>query len=200
MKILIQFIRSTLIGGILFLLPVAMLLMMLNNVHLMMTKVVAPLSDRLPDLMLGFDGSRLLALVLLVLLCFASGLLVKSALIKRWISRLEDQVLAYLPGYAMLKSLTASAVGEEIDNSLKTVLVQDGDTWKIGFLVEEGEGFSTVFFPDAPRHDSGELKIVPTGSVRKVNISSNKAAKSLNSFGKGAIQWMKSNDEKSVAV
>jgi uncharacterized membrane protein len=113
--------------------------------------------------------------------------------IKRWLDSLEANVLTYLPGYSLLKSIVAGVVGEEIEHGLSTVMLYnpDEDAWAIAFLVEEGDGLCTVFIPEAPRHDSGDVKIVPAANVKKVQVSSYKAAKSLKSYGKGAIQWLR---------
>ena len=91
-----------------------------------------------------------------------------------------------------MKSIVAGIVGEEIDNNLSTVLVhnEDEDAWSLAFLVEESDGLCTVFVPEAPRHDSGEIKIVNAATVKKVNVSSNKATLSMKSYGKGAIKWL----------
>ena len=96
-----------------------------------------------------------------------------------------------MPGYTLVKSITADAIGEKVENKLTSVLVKDGDSWRIGFLVEEGGEMCTIFLPEAPRHDSGEVKIVPAAMVRKINMPSNKVAQSLKNFGIGALDWLK---------
>lgn len=191
MKSLTHFVRHTLTGGILFLLPLVLLIMALNKAHLMLLKISTPLAKLLPDIILGLDGSNILAIFLLLVLCFIGGLFFRSARIRQGISKFEENVLSYLPGYSLVKSITTDAIGHRDDQSLHSVLVQDGDDWNIGFLVEEGEGWSTVFFPEAPRHDSGEVKIVPSSRVRKLDIPVNLVTKSLKSYGKGAIAWLK---------
>lgn len=196
MKSFSHFLRATLTGGILVLLPLVVLFMVLGKAHSIMKIITAPLGEKLPDIIFGFDGRGLLALIILVALCFFSGLLLYSKRAKKLVEGLETNVLSYVPGYSMLKSIAADAVGEKSENILITVLVQDGDSWNIGFLVEEMDGLCTVFFPEAPRHDSGEVKIVPTSSVKKINIASNVAAKSLKSYGKGAILWLKTQEKK----
>lgn len=191
MKSLTQFVRHTLTGGILFLLPLVLLIMALNKAHLMLLKISAPLAKLLPEIILGLDGSNILAIFLLFVLCFIGGLFFRSARVRQGISKFEENVLSYLPGYSMVKSITTDAIGQRDDQSLHSVLVQDGDAWNIGFLVEEGGGWSTVFFPEAPRHDSGEVKIVPSSRVQKLDIPVNMVTKSLKSYGKGALAWMK---------
>lgn len=193
MKSFLQFVRTTLSGGILFLLPLVLLMGIFNKAHEMFLKISKPLIGKLPNLIGNFDLHNLIAILILVSVCFISGLLFKLQLTKRWVKRLEENVLSYLPGYNLLKSIVAGAVGEEIEHGLSTVLVYNPDeqAWGIGFLVEEGNGLCTVFIPEAPRHDSGDVKIVPAANVKKVQVSSYKAAKSLKSYGKGALQWLR---------
>lgn len=172
-------------------LPVVLLAMIFGKAHEAAIKIIAPLDEVLPETILGFHGSRMVALLLLILVCFVSGILFRLPRVKKWVGKLEDDVLSYMPGYSLLKSIAADAVGGEIENQMTPVLVQDEDAWNIGFLVEEGEGLCTVFFPEAPRHDSGEVKIVPATSVKKLGIPANKVSLSLKSFGKGALHWVK---------
>ena len=57
--------------------------------------------------------------------------------------------------------------------------------------MEEGETLSTVFIPDAPKYDAGEIKIVPNQLVRKLDVNSSKFSKSIKAYGRGAINWAK---------
>jgi len=194
MKSFSHFLRAILTGGILFLLPIVLLTLIIGKGLTFTRKITDPLGEKLPDIIFGFDGRALLAMFFLIAVCFLSGLLFRSKKAKKLIGGLETNVLSYVPGYSMVKSIASDAVGEKSENILTTVLVKDGDSWNIGFLVEEMDGLCTVFFPEAPHHDSGEVKIVPAASVKRLNITSNVAAKSLNSFGKGAINWIKTPD------
>ena len=190
MNTILKFVRATLTGGILFMLPLVLVIMMINKANVLLQKLSEPLARRLPDYILGFDGSRILAVVLLVIICFASGLLFRSGRVRGWLGGLESGVLSYLPGYAMLKAIAADTIGRTVENTMTTVLVKDGDSWNIGFLVEERDGLCTVFLPEAPRHDSGEVKIVPAVTVKKIGISTHLVARSLKNYGKGAITWL----------
>lgn len=191
MKSIIKFLRTTLTGGVLFLLPVVLLIIILSKANEVSMKIIEPLNEVLPPTILGLRGSRLVAVLLLILLCFISGLLFRSPRIKGWVGSLEDNILSYMPGYSLLKSVAADAVGRKADQIMTAVLVQQEGCWNIGFLVEEGEGLCTVFLPEAPRHDSGEVKIVPADMVRKMDIPANKVTLSLKSYGEGAISWIK---------
>lgn len=190
MKSLILFIRTTLTGGVLFLLPFVLLLMLFNKVFSILFKISDPISKKLPNIILGMDGSILITILLLIFICFLSGLLFRSEFIKKNVDKLEESVLNYIPGYSLLKSIMADAIGEEIDHNMKPILIKDDESWNFAFLVEEGEKFSTVFIPDAPRHDAGEVKIVPNKLLKKLDVSANVFARSIKSYGKGALKWI----------
>lgn len=190
MKSIITFLRATISGGILFLLPVVLIVMMLGHAHQIMVKISGPLAKLLPDRLFGFDGSMILAVILLVIICFFAGLLIRSKRVKQGMSQLEDSLFVYIPGYLLLKSIAADTVGEKEASALKPVMVKDGDAWKIGFLVEEKAGLCTVFIADAPKHDAGEVLIFPSALVKQINIPNNQVIKSLKNYGKGAIDWV----------
>jgi uncharacterized membrane protein len=189
MKPIFSFIRTTIAGGILFLLPVVLIGIILARAYIILNRFSSPLSRRLPNDILGFDGHILISLLLLVLVCFLSGLMFKTQIVKRWIKTLEDKVLVFLPGYTLMKSLTTDTIGDSKEATLKPALIKEGEFWGLGFLVEEGDNLSTVFRPDAPRHDAGEIRLVPKESVRKLNVPLNVFSKSIRNYGKGAQTW-----------
>lgn len=191
MKSFLRFIKTTITGGILFLLPVILLIIIFTKAYNIFHVVSAPLSEKLPELIFGLDGSNLITILLLVFICFFSGLLFRSRLVKGWIQKIEDNILVNFPGYALMKSITAGAVGKQSDTDMAPILIHEDDTWSLAFLVEKGEKFSTVFIPEAPKHDSGEVKIIPTNRIEKLDISVHKFTQIIKTFGKGATQWVK---------
>ena len=191
MKSFLSFIRDTLTGGILFLLPVVLLIMLFGKAYDLLLKVSAPLAKKLPEIIFGFDGSNLIAILILIFICFISGLFFRSKVIKTWVRKIEDTILINLPGYALIKSITAGAIGEQLEADMSPVLIQEDDSWSLAFLVEKGETYSTVFIPEAPRHDSGEVKIIPSSRIQKLDISMPKFIQSIKTFGKGAIKLVK---------
>lgn len=190
MKTILFFVRSTLTGGILFLLPAVLIYVLIEKGFAVLMKLSEPISRKMPTVIFGLDGSKLVTLLILLMVCFFAGLLFRSKKVRDAVGRLEDKVLVFIPGYILLKSITADAIGVKLDDKLTPILVQDGESWNLGFLVEEGSRVSTVFLPDAPKHDAGEVKIVPTGNIRKLDIPNNQFTKSINTYGKGIIDYL----------
>ena len=73
------FLKTTMIGGILFLVPFAVLAVILGKVVPFAQKLADPLAELIPfESVVGFDVPVLLALVLIFLFCFLVGLLAKT--------------------------------------------------------------------------------------------------------------------------
>jgi len=185
-----RFIRTTIIGGILFLLPVVVLFIIFEKAHSILSVIADPISRKISDSILGFDGSALISILLLILICFMGGLIFQSKKVKKVLQKLEDKVLIFIPGYSLMKSVTADTLGEDVANKLIPVRVADGEDWLLGFLIEEGKNHSTVFLPDAPRYDAGEIRILPTSSVFKLEISTDKFTKMIRSYGVGVVEFI----------
>lgn len=190
MKSIVSFIKTTLSGGILFLLPFILVITLLKEVFNFLFKISDPISKYLPEIIFGLDGSYIVAILLLVLICFIGGLLFLTKPVKKFTKKIENNILNLMPGYALIKSITADTIGEKIENKMTPILIKDDKSWNLAFLVEEGVDLSTVFIPDAPRHDAGEVKIVPTEFIKKLNVSSNIFSKSIKNYGKGANAWL----------
>jgi uncharacterized membrane protein len=191
MKSILGFIRTTITGGILFLLPIILLIVIFTKAYNILHKLSAPISGKLPELIFGFDGSNLIAFLLLILICFISGLLFRSKYVKNWIKKLEDNLLINVPGYALIKSITSSTIGKTSDTDMVPILIKDDNSWSLAFLVEGNEKLSTVFIPDAPKHDAGEVKIIPSELIEKLDVSVNVFSRSIKNYGKGASKWVK---------
>jgi uncharacterized membrane protein len=191
MKSISRFIAKTLTGGILVMLPLVLLVVLFSKANNFILKISEPIAKRLPDIFLGFNGSKLLAIILLILICFFCGLAFQSKLIRKWVGKLEENVLCYIPGYTMMKSVIVDTIGADVENNITSVLVKEGDGWIIGFLVDENDEFCTVFLPGAPKPNSGRVKIVPVSAIKKIDVSTNEVALSIKNYGKEAISWIK---------
>lgn len=191
MKSVLSFIRTTLTGGVLFLLPVILIVFLLKKAFEFIAPIAAPFSRFLPDMFLGFDGSRLAAILLLVLLCFLGGLLFRSRRVQKWVQSLENNVLSYIPGYFLIKNVAADIVGSRDEHNMKPILVKEEDSYSIGFLVEEVDGWSTVWLPETPKQDSGNAIIIPSDKVIRLDTNTFQLRHSLKVYGKGVIQWRK---------
>lgn len=173
--------------------PLFLIIVLFGKANTYLLTISEPIAKRLPDIFLGFDGSKLLAIILLILICFFCGLAFQSQFIRKWIEKLEENVLCHVPGYSFVKSVMVDAVGANVENNMTSVLVKEGEGWIVGFLIEENEDLCTVYLPGSPKPSLGRIKIVPTPSIQKIGVRTNVVAQCLKNFGRGALSWTKIN-------
>ena len=138
MKRLLQFLRTTLVGGILFLVPIVVLVIVLGKALALAHKVVAPLAKRLPvESIIGLRTPMLLAVGVMVLFCFLAGFFARTALARKIVSRLETAVLSNVPGYEFLKGMGQSALGLEQPGAYPVVLAPNPQSGSIHLLTSD---------------------------------------------------------------
>ncbi len=187
MKVIPQFARTTLLGGVFFLMPIVVLAILLEKAMSIAAKFVKPIADKLPDdWNLGVAKVTLLAIVLLALICFLAGLIARAAIAQRLVRKLESSVLSKIPAYEYFRQVTGGLLGADDLAKHRVVLAQFEGGWQIGVEVEgELDGFVTVFIPDAPNPRTGAVFLLPPDRVRPTGAALGSALHCLKRFGAG---------------
>ena len=73
-----KFLKTTIMGGLLFLLPAVIILIFLGYAMQLVAKVVQPISKLLPDAVVGVGGITVFAALALVLISFLAGLVART--------------------------------------------------------------------------------------------------------------------------
>jgi uncharacterized membrane protein len=185
---MLKFIKTTIIGGIVFLLPIAIFVAVIGK-GLEVTAVIArPLADVLPvDMIGGLAVARALAIALLLLLCFLAGLLARTVAARKLVEALESNVLSRLPAYALLKTKTQSMLSPEDVEGMSPVVVRFDDSWQFAFEIERIEGGKVaLFLPGAPDAWSGSICIMDADRVTPLDLTVPFVARMAKRLGKGA--------------
>ena len=190
MRNLLRFLRTTVVGGLLFLVPLVVLGAIVERALRIAHRVSDPLANRLfPDA----RPSVLLAsaALLLALFCFLAGLLAMAGPARRMIAWLESGLLAKIPGYLLLKAAGQSALGVESQSQYPVVLARIEDAWQFGFIVERlpDEHFA-VYVPGAPNTMSGSVYFMSAERVRPTEIPMHHAMKCLRGMGAGSAAML----------
>src|SRR5262245_13482214 len=158
-----EFVKTTVLGGVIFLLPLAATLLIVVKAGKMAIDTATPLAEKLPL----SKGGAVLAIyivgaVALVIISFAAGVLTRSASVEHnMASCLEDRILNNFPPYVAIRKQTDRLAGIETEDNLKPVLVRVPNGWQIGFLGEAfNDGNVAVFLPGAPDPSSGVVQII----------------------------------------
>jgi uncharacterized membrane protein len=185
------FLKATIIGGVLFLLPLAIVLMILGYALRLAAKLAQPISDHL-DLqhlgdLAGIGVVTVLSALLLVLVAFAAGVAARTYLGERITPWFESSLLGRLPQYQMVKSMAEGLVQLENASGIKPALISIEGGWQIGYLIEPLEnGWSSVFLPQAPTPMSGNIMYFPADRVRPLGITMVEAMAIIKRIGVGS--------------
>jgi uncharacterized membrane protein len=185
-----QFIKTTIIGGLVFLVPVVIIVAILGKALEIMLLVAKPLDALIPSGSIGGIAIvNVLAVLAVVLFCFIAGVISRSALAKKAYSALDTALLA-IPGYAFIKGFTDSiSSSEKAAKSFLPVIVQFDDNAQIGFEVERIDGGNVVvYLPGAPNPWSGSVAYFSEERVKHLNMTVAQAVGNIRQLGRGSDQ------------
>ena len=190
---MLRLIRTTIIGGILFLVPIAILVAAIGKGLEITGALAKPLARVLPvDMIGGFAVAQVLAIVLLLLICFLAGLLARATVARKLVDALEANVLAKLPAYALLKTKTQSMLSPDDIEGMSVVVVRFDDLWQIAFEIERIEGGKvTLFLPGSPDPWSGSVCIAEESRVTPLDLPVAAVVSMARRLGRGANEALR---------
>jgi len=183
----ISFLRATAIGGIFFLLPLVVIGMLIGQVGQVVFSVATIIQPYLHQFGLddatGYVLTVGIAITLIVLACFVSGMLASRSLAQKFVRSIEKYLLMLFPRYAIFKEQLSGNIGGEISkNKLQPVWVNMQDHIRIAFEVERAEAAwlaelptphaetVTVYLPGSPDPWSGQVINVLPDQITPIPI------------------------------
>ena len=185
-KGLAEFTKTTLIGGVLIVLPIYISALLLIKTLTGIINLIAPVTAQIPASM---EFRRILALLVVIFVCFLAGLIVRTGPGLRAKNAIENSILERIPGYSLIRGLAARVAGAEEDQTFAAALVELEEAFVPAFIVEEHEdGAYTVFVPSVPTPAAGAIYILPRERVHLVEASFMSAARVISKWGEGASE------------
>jgi uncharacterized membrane protein len=141
MKALTRFVRTTILGGVFFLIPIVVLTVILAKALEYANKVLQGLAVHiLAASELGAAAATAMSVVIIALVCFLAGLIARTVTAQKLINGLEASILSKVPAYEYLKQEGASALGVATMTEQPVVLVETEIGWQIGVQTEASRG------------------------------------------------------------
>jgi len=193
MKSILKIIKATFLGGILFLAPLVLLLVILEKGYHIIQKITLPIISHFPKVkILGLAIEEIIAILILFIICITAGLIARTAYAKRLVQKLENGILSFVPGYSFMKGINESIMGFESNENLKVILVPTDAGLQFAFLIEQiNENNFAVFVPDAPSPWSGSVCFVEKKDITEVGISQKEALACIRKLGLGSAALLK---------
>jgi uncharacterized membrane protein len=182
-----RFLRTTIVGGAFFLMPVVVLAYLLNKAFDFARRGLKPIAKIIPDqLVSGATTETIMAIGLIVLLCLIAGLFARTLVAQKITSELESAVLSKVPAYDYLKQAGSSMMGLGEMAEHPVVLAQLGGAWRLGVQTDIAEGaLAAIFVPNSPNTFSGSVFFIPSDKVRRLDVSLAEALHCLERCGVG---------------
>jgi uncharacterized membrane protein len=185
------FIRTTIVGGLMFLLPLVVVALIIGKAFQISMLVAEPLGALIPvDRVGGVALANILAALVIFVLCYLAGLVARRSSIKEKVARIEGLLIATIPGYAFAKTMVSGVVKAEDEvGKMTPVLVRLDDYKQIAFEVERTPGGNVVvFLPGAPNPWSGSVVYVSEDRVEPLDMLPQDAIKNIRVLGRGSAK------------
>jgi len=178
------FFKGALINGLLIVVPVYLALLLLLKAMQSLVGVVRPIAALLPDWMPAED---LLALLLVLVVCFLVGVAVRTPIGRSARERIEKSLFQRIPGYAVFRGLAQQLAGESRESAWKPALVEIEDALVPGFIIEElDDGQYTVFVPSVPTPLAGAVYVLRRERVHPLDVPFTSAIQVISKWGSGS--------------
>lgn len=179
-----EFVTSTLVGGLLIVVPLYLAVLLLLKGMKSVAGLVRPLAALLPGWM---PAEHLLSLILVLAFCFLVGLAVRTESGRAARERMEVALFGRLPGYGLLRSLTQRLAGDSEESTWMPALIDIEEALVPGFIIEAlDDGRFTVFVPSVPTPLAGAVYVLSPERVHILDIPFTQAVKSISRWGSGS--------------
>ena len=195
-----NFFKTSLLGGLVVILPVAILGFFFRWLFKAVTDLIQPLTDyasrmySVPEIV-----ADILVLVIILFSCFFVGVLVSTKL-GNFLHRTFDDVLQQLaPGYRMVKEVVVQLFGSSGNSPFSNGLVArvkifgvDCPTEVTALVVDRTEDSYSVFMPTGPNPTSGNIYHVKKEQVTLYpDIKLDSAMRTVIACGAGSAELFK---------
>jgi uncharacterized membrane protein len=188
-----RILKDTVVGGLLFLVPVALLGLVLGKALKAVGRAAEPIAQRFPsNAVAGVALSTVIAVVFLLLACFAAGAFARTLWGRRTTAWFEESLLGGLPQYRMVKSLAEGLTQVQAAGGLRVALASVEDAWQLAYVMEQlDNGWSVVFLPQAPTPMSGNVMYLPPDRVRPLDMTVAQAMQLVKKLGIGSREALR---------
>ncbi|UCH95861.1 MAG: DUF502 domain-containing protein [Candidatus Aminicenantes bacterium] len=208
MKRIKRFLQTTILGGVIVILPVVLTFFFLRWLFRFITGLIEPITRMLMEQsQLQKYIADILVIVIIVLICFLIGLIVKTRFGRFLHQTLENRILEIAPGYNLFKETIKQLLGRKRAPFSTVALVQvfgpASNTMMTGFVTDQHpDGYCTVFIPSALTPTSGLIYHVEEKYVHIVDVSVEDTMRTIISCGMGAQklleEYLKKNKKKQL--
>lgn len=200
MKKIQTFLKATILGGLVVILPIAIMIFVVKWILGFTTGLIEPITNLLvvQSQMQEYLADVVVILVLIAV-CFFVGMFVRTRLGLWFVQSIESTVFKKAPGYSVIKETIVQLLGKEKSPFSTVALVQpfENNTLVSAFVTDSHpDGSFTVFMPTGPNPTSGFIFHLDGQYVHPVNVPVEDAMRSIISCGAGSTKLVEAYKHK----
>lgn len=191
-----SFLKTTAIGGLLFLLPLVVISALLGQLIAIVMPIAQTLSEYLPiHTVAGISLLVGLSIAILLLLCFFAGIIARRSIGLKFSQFIEKQVMMLFPRYAIYKDHMVDNIGGSNESTkLTPVKVTFDDYEQLALEVERSDqGLVTIYLPGSPDAWSGTVAIVPAARVHEIDVTFSDLVSTHEKLGRDTVKLLDSS-------
>jgi len=189
-----KFVLSPLVAGFLVLAPIYLAALLLLKALKSLIDLVQPIAKVLPA---WLPAEQILALLLILILCFLTGVGIRTRIGQVIWEQIEKSLFRRIPGYALFRSLAQRMAGESEEMAWKPALAEIEEALVPAFIIEElDDGRFTVFVPSVPTPFAGAIYILSPDRVHPLNVPFTQAVKAVSRWGSGSKDLVAAMEQK----
>ena len=185
-----NFIKTTVLGGLVVVLPVYLTYVLISWIYGLLSGVFQPLTRIVMEVSrLQRIVADVLAVAVILLAFFVIGLVVKTRFGKTSHQWIEKRILRVAPGYSLFRETIRQFLGQKRAPFSRVALVRlfENSTMMTGFVTDEHEdGSYTVYVPSGLNPTTGLLYHLQKPFVHLVDVSVEETMRSIIGCGAGS--------------
>lgn len=172
-------------GIITFWIPLVLLIYALKIVWPVIGKLSKPISRLLPfSNAFGEIFDFLIGVFIILSISVLIGWIAQKTILKWWTQRIDRILSRIFPGYSFYKNFLSNTPVDE-PNKWKSVIINDENEKKLGFIVDEKDDQYIIYIPAVPNPYEGEMVLKKKSQTEQVDITFIQAVEIIRHYGKG---------------
>jgi uncharacterized membrane protein len=190
-SIIMNFLKTTVLGGLFILLPIMLLWMGLIEIGGLLAIMAAPIADILADFFPqdyfeNLTAPGVVAFFLIVGASFVLGLAARSNWLKSIGRSIETSILYKVPMYRMLKIISSALIDTDTSDVDPALLMDGSGGGDPCYVMEKhNDGRATVLLPWSPASFAGSIRVVQQSNLQTLSCSIDEYSRSLSQLGVG---------------
>jgi len=198
-----KFFKNIMIGGLGVILPVFLICLVFYWIFDLTSDFLRPVGELIGETgildplakTLHINGyevilAQVLAVILILAVCFVLGLIVSTRIGKFFHKFIESGILMKVPGYRVIREVLDQFFNPQDVPFSSVVLARpyNDEVMLTGFVTDSKDAdYITVFIPTGPNPTSGNIFHIPKERVKKIDTPVDVALKSVIGCGAGSF-------------